>query len=118
MLTVGPASVPEVSGARLEAPVQDDTRARRLLQCAQGAFQKWPETFAGFSAALRVLEGDRAIAGHVRVFTGGRVDVSLPHAALRARVEAALRAISHARTPRFFKDADGRFPISFEPDEG
>jgi len=31
-------------------PLQDDALARRLLQQAQGAFQKWPEGCAGFRA--------------------------------------------------------------------
>lgn len=30
----------------LGSPVRDDIDARRMLQCALGVFQKWPEGFA------------------------------------------------------------------------
>lgn len=111
-------AVSHITAARVEQPTPDDPHARRLLQCALGAFQKWPEGFVGFSAVVRCQEGDREIAGDVRVFAGGRVEMSLPDLTLRARAETALLAIAQARTPCFFKDGDGRFPISFEPDDG
>jgi hypothetical protein len=110
--------VSDVCEALLEATGSDDARARGLLQRAQGAMQKWPEGFVGFSAAIRCREGDREVAGDVRVFTGGRVETCLPHPELWAWAEAALRDVSEARTPCFFKDGDGRFPISFEPEDG
>jgi hypothetical protein len=106
-----------VAEALLEGDVQDDALARCLLQRAQGAFQKWPEAFVGFSATIRCREGDSEMSGDVCVFTGGRVEMRLPHRALEAWAEAALKAIAHARTPSFFKDGDGRFPISFEPED-
>lgn len=107
----------DASHAFLEASTRDDLLARRLLQSAQGTLQKWPEGFVGFSAAIRSCDGKAEVAGDVHVFTGGRVEVRLPHAALSAWATGVLSAISLARTPRFFKDSDGRFPITFEPDE-
>jgi hypothetical protein len=84
-----------------------------------GAFQKWPEEFGGFSAAIRCRDDRHAVDGEVRVFPGGRVVLDIGcHDALTAWVEGALGAISWARTPQFFKDGDGRFPITFEPDDG
>lgn len=111
-------TVSEVSEALLQHPVWDDVLARELLQRAQGAFQKWPEGFVGFSATIRCREGDYEIAGDVHVFIGGDVEVNLSHPELRTWAESALRAISNACTPRFFKDGDGRFPITFEPEDG
>lgn len=111
-------AVSDASEGLLEPRVEDDALARCLLQRAQGAFQKWPEAFVGFSATIRCREGDREVTGDVRVFTGGRVEMSLPCPERWAWAEAALRAISHARTPRFFKDGDGRFPITFAPEDG
>ena len=109
----------EVSEMRPEALVRDDADARRLLQWALGVFQKWPEEFGGFSAAMRCCDGSRTVDGEVCVFPGGRVmlDVGCDDA-LTAWVQGALSAISWARTPRFFKDGEGRFPITFEPDDG
>ncbi|HXH84744.1 MAG TPA: DUF3386 family protein [Candidatus Tectomicrobia bacterium] len=91
-----------------------DLEARRLLQEAQGTFQKWPETFRGFTATLRCTRGPSCARGVLRVAPGGGVGVDIADRALRRTVEAWLRATSDARTPRFFKDGDGRFPISFE----
>jgi hypothetical protein len=80
-------------------------------------FQKWPEGFAGFAAAMTCREGQQRADGEVRVFTGGRVDMRLDHGRLSAWAQASLEAISVARTPRFFKDGEGRFPITFELDD-
>ena len=88
--------------------------ARQALQRAQGAFQKWPEGFAGFTAQILCRVDDLEARGDVRVVPGGRVEVLLEPPVLRGWASRALQAIAHARTPRFFKDGDGRFPISFE----
>lgn len=58
-------------------------------------------------------DGGHAAAGTVSVFTGGRVELDLGDAALAAWARDALAAISSSRTPQFFKDGEGRFPISF-----
>jgi hypothetical protein len=102
----------------IEFPAHDEPSARRILQRAQGALQKWPEGFAGFSATIRCREGQEEAVGDVRVFAGGRVDLRLDHAGLGDWARASLGAISLARTPRFFKDGDGAFPIAFGPDDG
>jgi hypothetical protein len=99
----------------LEAPIQDHLLARCVLQRAHGTFQKWPEGFAGFSASIRCRQAEDVVTGDVYVLTGGRVETTLAREELRVWVEALLRAVSHSHTPRFFKDADGRFPITFEP---
>jgi hypothetical protein len=113
----GGTLVSNVSQAVLESLTHDDIEARRMLQCAQGTFQKWPEGFAGFSATIRCSDRSNALVGTVSVFAGGRVELDLAEAgALAAWVQRELAAISSARTPQFFKDGDGRFPITFEPD--
>ena len=58
------------------------------------------------------------IEGDATVFTGGGTVVHLPDAGVLAGwATRVLRAMSMARTPRFFKDGDGRFPITFAPDD-
>jgi hypothetical protein len=96
------------------AALVEDALARRQLQSAQGAFQKWPEGFQGFTARIVCRADQTELAGEVRVTAGGPVDVSLSQPGLAAWATAALRAIAAARTPRFFKDGDGRFRISFD----
>lgn len=106
-----------VAQALLDCRAHDDVHARRLLQCAQGALQKWPEGFRGFSATIQCEDGQNRVSGAVRVFTGGDVEVDLPDTAVSAWATGALSAISLARTPQFFKDGDGQFPITFEPED-
>jgi hypothetical protein len=106
-----------VTGDLLEFGVRDDVHARCLLQRAQGALQKWPEGLRGFVATIRCRDGRSTATGEVRVFSGGKVEVDLPDAAVSAWASGALSAISLARTPRFFKNGDGRFPITFEPED-
>ena len=108
--------VSRVSAGFLESPTNHDLDARRTLQCAQGIFQKWPEGFAGFSAMIRCSDGKNAVSGMVTVFAGGRVELD-DSGALATWAHGALAAISAARTPQFFKDGDGRFPITFEAED-
>ena len=96
------------------AAILEDTLARHQLQRAQGAFQKWPEGFPGFFARIVCRAEGAEFSGQVRVVAGGSVDVALAHPGLAAWAAAALRTIAAARIPRFFKDGDGRFRISFD----
>lgn len=108
---------PALEGRPETAAVQDDPLARRLLQRAQGAIQKWPEGFPGFQARVRCGDGTRELAGEVRVFTGGAVESTLPADPLAVWAEATLGTLARASTPCFFKDGAGRFPITFDPDD-
>ncbi len=71
-------------------PLQDDALARRLLQRAQGAFQKWPEGFAGFCAQLQCRTSGRNASGRVQVSPGRRVEVHLPDVELRRLAQTLL----------------------------
>ncbi|MBI2218719.1 MAG: DUF3386 family protein [Candidatus Rokubacteria bacterium] len=102
----------------IDTHVRDGSGAVHLLQRAQGAFQKWPEGFAGFRARARCRALDREAVGTIRVTPGPRVEARLGDPDLARLVEAALREIAEARTPRFFKDGDGRFPIMLAADAG
>jgi len=99
-------------------PLQDDALARRLLQRAQGAFQKWPEGFAGFCAQLQCRTSGRNASGWVQVSPGRRVEVHLPDAELRRLAQTLLTRLVDERTPRFFKDGDGRYPITLDAEHG
>jgi hypothetical protein len=90
-----------------------DPAARCLLRKAQGAFQKWPEGFAGFRASVACETPRGLIAGQVTVGPPDRVDVTCDDLDLRACLRDMLWGIMVDRTPRFFDEGDGRFPISF-----
>jgi hypothetical protein len=90
-----------------------DPSARCLLRKAQGAFQKWPEGFAGFRASVACETPRGLVAGQVTVAPPGRVDVICDDPDLRTCLRDMLWGITVDRTPRFFDEGDGRFPISF-----
>lgn len=111
-------SVVGVSPPPRESVVHGHLEARRLLQLAQGMRQKWPEGCRGFAAAMRCRGGRETVEGMVRVLTGGYVEVDVRHAELGAWATAELRGVARAFTARFFKDEDGRFPVTFETADG
>ena len=92
----------------------EDATARMLLQRAQGAIQKWPEGFPGFRARLVVTLDGRERTGSALVGPRGETRVEIGDDAARDWASAVLAEIAAERVPRFFKDADGRFPIAFE----
>lgn len=102
---------PPVAGPSPRAT--DDPTARGLLRRAQGAFQKWPEGFAGFRASVRCETRNGVASGTLSVATPDHVEVRCDDPGLCAWLADMLRAIARQRTPRFFDEGDGRFPISF-----
>ena len=106
-------SHPAPSAGTAHGHLLGDPAARCLLRQAQGAFQKWPEGFAGFHASV-VCETPRGmVAGQVTVAPPTRVDVTCDDPDLRSCLRDMLWGITVDRTPRFFDEGDGRFPISF-----
>ena len=95
-------------------PLQDILRARSLLQRAQGAIQKWPEGFPGFWAHLHCWTSTREVRGWVQLVPGRRLEVCLPDVELRHFVQSTLERLADERTPRFFKDGDGRFLLTLD----
>ena len=90
-----------------------DPTARCLLRKAQGAFQKWPEGFAGFRASVACETRRGLVTGQVTVAPPGRVDVACDDPDLQSCLRDMLWGITVERTPRFFDEGDGQFPISF-----
>jgi len=103
---------PPPAGTALGHALGDPT-ARCLLRRAQGAFQKWPEGFAGFRASVTCETPRGLVNGQVTVAPPDRVDVTCDDLDLRTCLHDMLWSITVERTPRFFDEGDGRFPISF-----
>ncbi len=95
-----------------------EPQAWELLQRAQGFLQKWPEGFRGFRARLRCDGADGGVEGTVVVACGREPLVDLDPPDLRQIARARLLDCAAERTPRFFKDGDGRFTVRGEPDVG
>jgi hypothetical protein len=84
-----------------------------LLQRAQGYIQKWPEGFRGYRARVRCEAAGAGTEGAV-VLACGRdpvVELAMPAPALHALIRNRLLEHVDERTPRFFKDGDGRFDV-------
>jgi hypothetical protein len=110
--------MPTMTETLMALPAQDDTLARRLLQRAQGAFQKWPEGFAGFRAQIQCRTSGQNASGWLQVSPGQRIEVQLPNAELRSLAQIMLARLVDERMPRFFKDGDGRYPITLDAEHG
>jgi hypothetical protein len=110
--------MPTMTETLMALPSQDDALACRLLQRAQGAFQKWPEGFAGFRAQLQCRTSGQNASGWLQVSPGQRVEVHLPDAELRSLAQTMLVRLVDERMPRFFKDGDGRYPITLNAEHG
>lgn len=117
-METAPFAPPQTPRCWLGTDVQDDPVARCLLQRAQGTLQKWPEGFRGFRAKIRCRTTGRDAVGTVYVKAGGQIEVLLADPYLGQWVEPALRGVAEERTPRFFKDGDGRFPITLGDADG
>ena len=94
----------------------DDRGARGLLCRAQGHFQKWPEVFAGFRARVACETPRGCATARVCVAPPSSVDVACSDSTLRQRVFDMLWGVALDRTPRFFDEGDGRFPVTFGED--
>lgn len=89
-----------------------------LLQRAQGSLQKWPEGFPGFRARLRFRTQCCEGGGSVECAPGGHAVVEVSEPAVRAAALDWLAEVARERTPHFFKDGDGRYPVSLEEAAG
>jgi hypothetical protein len=105
-------------GGGLAASSRSRTEPWALLQRAQGSLQKWPEDFPGFRARLRFCAGAREGGGSVECAPGGHAAVDVTDPAVRAIALDWLTEVARERTPHFFKDRDGRYPVSLEEADG
>lgn len=89
------------------------------MRRAHDAVHRWPETFPGFTARLRLASDGEAARGRVTARPGAApaidLDASHPLAGW-AHDELAL-LVGH-RWPRRFEDADGRHVLHLGPDDG
>ena len=93
------------------AEVSPESEARGLLQRAQGFLQKWPEGFRGYRARLRCDAADGPVEGDVVVACGREPVIELGSPGLQCRIRARILELIDERTPRFFKDGDGKFAV-------
>lgn len=95
-----------------EYDVQDDPRARALLEGAVAQSYKLPLGFPGFRADLAVQIDERQWHGHLVGYTPRHVAISLPDADARMWAERELQSILGHRWPAPFAERDGRYVLT------
>ena len=95
----------------------DDPKARELLRRAFAKTSRWPDTFGGFEADLRINVNGEETTGKVTVKSSKEVDVSLPNEELQKWAQGQISMIAAHRGPRTFEESDGKYHLSFEGGE-
>jgi hypothetical protein len=98
-----------------ESQVRDDPAARALLQAVHARMYKWPASFAGYQAVLRVNDEGQLFTGVVTVVPKQPVVVQLEaEEALRTWVQERLstQTMHLVHTP--FEEGDGRYVLTFD----
>jgi hypothetical protein len=94
--------------------------AEERLRAAHASVYRWPSGFTGFTADLTVDGAGEVLAGRLTVAPGGEhevtFDVEETSLAEWAREELGMMVVH--RTPLRFEDADGRFALRCEGDDG
>ena len=92
----------------------------RLANSYDGRFAKtsrWPDTFGGFEADLRINVNGEETTGKVTVKSSKEVEVSLPNEELQQWAQGQISMIAAHRGPRNFEESDGKYHLSFEGGE-
>jgi hypothetical protein len=116
-LVLGAALLAAGGAARAQDP-QPDPKAVELLREAHEQRYGWDAAFPGFEAVLTVSHGGREHRGSARVGPDLKVDVSGiadERAATWAR--EALSSIAAHRRSVPFAGSDGRYPLTFGPQD-
>ena len=96
--------------------VQDDPKARALLQQAFQQTARWQSDFKGFTADLRINVNGKEVTGTVTVKGPRDVAVALPDADVQKWAENQIAMIAVHRGPRTFDESDGKYALTLGDD--
>ena len=102
--------------------VQDDPKAKALLEQAFNATSRWNKDFPGFAASLTCNDDGAIYKGSVKIKSRSdlSIQMELPDdkASLKKWIESEVGMITSHRAWRTFEDADGKHTVTFgSPDE-
>jgi hypothetical protein len=97
--------------------VQDDPKARELLQAAFAKTARWQSDFKGFQADLRVNVNGTETKGTVTVKGPRDVTVVIDDVDLQTWVQNQIGMIAGHRGPRNFKESDGKYTLTLGGEE-
>lgn len=97
--------------------VQDDPKARELLQAAFAKTARWQPDFKGFQADLRVNVNGTETKGTVTVKGPRDVTVVIDNADLQTWAQNQIGMIAVHRGPRNFQESDGKHTLTLGGEE-
>ncbi len=98
--------------------IQDDPKARTLLQRAYASAYRWPAGLAGFTALITCLGSGRPLTGRLTARLPKDLTVTLDDEWAQGWVQGQVSSIVIHRSPRAFEEADGRFILTLGADDG
>ena len=103
----------EVDTKKEESPaVQDDPKARELLQAAFNKTARWQTDFKGFQADLLVNVNGNETKGTVTVKGPRDVTVVIDDPELQTWAQGQIGMIAGHRGPRDFQESDGKYTLT------
>jgi len=97
--------------------VQDDPKARELLQSAFAKTARWQPDFKGFQADLRINVNGKETKGTVTVKGPRDVTVVIDDAELQTWAQNTIGMIAGHRGHRSFQDSDGKYTLTLGGEE-
>ena len=97
--------------------VQDDPRARELLEAAFQNTARWQPDFTGFQADVRINVNGKATKGTVTVKGPRDVSVMIGDAELQTWAHNQIAMIAVHRGPRNFQESDGKYALTCGGDD-
>ena len=97
--------------------VQDDPKARELLQAAFAKTARWQSDFKGFQADLRVNVNGTETKGTVTVKGPRDVTVVIDDVDLQTWAQNQIGMIAGHRGPRNFEESDGKYTLTLGGEE-
>ncbi len=97
--------------------VQDDPKARELLQAAFTKTARWQPDFKGFQADLRINVNGKEATGTVTVKGPRDVTVVIEDDDLQTWAQSQIGMIAGHRGPKSFQESDGKHTLTLEGEE-
>ncbi len=97
--------------------VQDDPKARELLQSAFAKTARWQPDFKGFQADLLVNVNGKETKGTVTVKGPRDVTVAIDDPELQTWAQSQIGMIAGHRGPRNFEESDGKYTLTLGGEE-
>jgi hypothetical protein len=97
--------------------VQDDPKARELLQKTNEKTYRWPKGFKGFSADLVTEQAGKVSKGRVELKSARDLKINLDDESFQKWAEGQIGMMAIHRSARPFEESDGRYSLTLGVDD-